>query len=493
MAAAATTGVTGASSSTELPRVVLFASPGAGHLIPLVELARRLDANHGFAVTIVTITGLSDPATNAAVLSTLPPSVTTTAFPAVALDDLPADLGFGAVMFELVRRSLPRLRDLIVTGGGPAAALVCDFFGTSALPLAAELGVPGYVFLPNSFAMVSIMRHVAELHVDADPGEYRDIPDPLPFPGGPMLRHADIPDGFPDRTDPVYAYVVEEARRYGRADGFLINSFEELEPAMAESFRRDAEDGVFPPVYPFGPFVRSSSEEEADESACLEWLDRQPAGSVAYVSFGTGGALSVEQTAEIAAGLEASGHRFLWVVRMPSLDGNPCALGRIRGEEDDPLAWLPEGFLERTRGQGLAVAAWAPQVRVLSHPATAAFLSHCGWNSTLETLAAGVPIVAWPLYAEQKMNAAILTEVTGVALRPTAASDEGVLVTREEVVAVVRELLEGEKGRAVRGRAREMQEAAVRAWSSEGSSRRALEEVAAKWKAALVNKNKAGA
>jgi hydroquinone glucosyltransferase len=250
---------------------------------------------------------------------------------------------------------------------------------------------------------------------------------------------------------------------------------------------------VFPPVYPFGPFVRSSSEEEADESACLEWLDRQPAGSVAYVSFGTGGALSVEQTAEIAAGLEASGHRFLWVVRMPSLDGNPCALGRIRGEEDDPLAWLPEGFLERTRGQGLAVAAWAPQVRVLSHPATAAFLSHCGWNSTLETLAAGVPIVAWPLYAEQKMNAAILTEVTGVALRPTAARDEGVLVTREEVVAVVRELLEGEKGRAVRGRAREMQEAAVRAWSSEGSSRRALEEVAAKWKAALVNKNKAGA
>ncbi|EMS60552.1 UDP-glycosyltransferase 72B2 [Triticum urartu] len=67
---------------------------------------------------------------------------------------------------------------------------------------------------------------------------------------------------------------------------------------------------------------------------------------------------------------------------------------------------------------GLAVAGWAPQVRVLAHPATAGFMSHCGWNSTLESLASGVPMITWPLYAEQKMNAAILTELTGVALRP---------------------------------------------------------------------------
>lgn len=70
-----------------------------------------------------------------------------------------------------------------------------------------------------------------------------------------------------------------------------------------------------------------------------------------YVSFGTGGALSVEQTAEIAAGLEGSGHGFLWVVRMPSLDGNSCALGTIPRDEDDQLAWLADGFLDRTRGR----------------------------------------------------------------------------------------------------------------------------------------------
>jgi hydroquinone glucosyltransferase len=491
--AAATTGASDTSpSSAELPspacteelappqKVVIFAIPGAGHLIPLVELARRLAVDQSLAVTVVTLTGMSNPATDAAVLSSLPASVATAALPAVSLDDLPPDIGFGTLMFELVRRSLPHLRALMLgPSSGPVTALVCDFFGTSALPLAAELGVQGYVFFPNSFALISIMRHIVELHGDAAPGEYRDLPDPLPLSGGPVLRHADLPDGFRDRTDPVYAYLVEEARRYSRADGFLVNSFEELEIAMAEKFKRHAEGGAFPPVYPVGPFVRPSSGEESDESACLEWLDRQPEDSVVYVSFGTGGALSVEQTAELAAGLETSGHRFLWVVRMPSLDGNPCALATIPGA-DNPLAWLPEGFLERTRGRGLAVAAWAPQVRVLSHPATAAFVSHCGWNSALESVAAGVPMVAWPLYAEQKTNAAILTEVTGVALRPAARGDG--LVACEEIAAAVRELMEGEKGSAARCRARELRQAAARAWSPEGSSRRALGDVAGKWK-----------
>ncbi|CAD6215342.1 unnamed protein product [Miscanthus lutarioriparius] len=128
---------------------------------------------------------------------------------------------------------------------------------------------------------------------------------------------------------------------------------------------------------------------KAGERLVAEWLDRQPTGSVVYVSFGSAGTLSVEQTAELAAGLEDSGHRFLWIVRMPSLEGEHSdGMGRKSrggGDENDPLAWLPEGFLERTRGRGLAVASWAPQVRVLSHPATAAFVSHCGWNSTLES------------------------------------------------------------------------------------------------------------
>uniref|UniRef100_A0A0E0JXU9 Uncharacterized protein n=1 Tax=Oryza punctata TaxID=4537 RepID=A0A0E0JXU9_ORYPU len=229
------------------PHVVLLASPGAGHLIPLAELARRLVSEHGFAVTVVTLAGLSGPSTDAAVLSSLPASVATAVLPPVALDDLPADIGFGSVMFELVRRSVPHLRALVV--GSTTAAIVCDFFSTPALALAAELGVPGYVFFPTSISFISVVRSVVELHDGGGgaAGEYRDLPVPLALPGCAPLRHGDIPDGFRDCADPVYAYVLEEGRRYGGADGFLVNSFPELEPGAAEAFRRDAENGAFPP------------------------------------------------------------------------------------------------------------------------------------------------------------------------------------------------------------------------------------------------------
>ncbi|KAM0911129.1 hypothetical protein ACQ4PT_013717 [Festuca glaucescens] len=320
------------------------------------------------------------------------------------------------------------------------------------------------------------MHGLVEIHDGALPGEYRDFPEPFEIPGGLSLPRSDLPDDYRSSKEPVYAGVVAACRQYLLADGFLANTFDEMEPATVEAFKQVVDRGTFPPVFPVGPLVRSNTDEEAAGGA-----------SVVYVSFGSGGALSVEQTAELAAGLAASGHRFLWVVRMPSLDGRSQPFG-AGGDDDDPLAWLPEGFQQRIEGRGLAVAAWAPQVRVLSHRATAGFVSRCGWNSTLEDAVAGVPMVAWPLHTEQSMNALLLEESLGVALRPRAREDGGV-VAREEVTAAVKELMEGENGRAVRRRAEELQQAAARALSPEGSLCRALEDVAAKWKAALSGEN----
>uniref|UniRef100_A0ACD5Z012 Uncharacterized protein n=1 Tax=Avena sativa TaxID=4498 RepID=A0ACD5Z012_AVESA len=470
-------------ASTEQPRphVVLLASPGAGHLIPLAELARRLVEHHGFAATLVTFTDLiSSPEA----LSGIPASVSTTALPSVPLHDLPAATPIETVLFELVRRSLPHLRTLL-RSAAHLAALVPNFFCSAALPLAAELGVPAYIFIPTNLTSLAIMRRTVDLHDGVPHGEHRDLPEPLELPGGMSVRRADLPHAFRSSHEPVYAYLLEEGRRYRHADGFLMNTFYEMEPTVVEEFRQAAVGGAWPPVFPVGPFVRSGSDETG-ESACIEWLDRQPSGSVVYVSFGSGGSLSVKQTAELAAGMDASGHRFLWVVRMPSTDGGDEEPEEEHGgdKNNNPLAWLPEGFLERTKDKGLAVAAWAPQVRVLSHPATAAFVSHCGWNSTLESVSCGVPMIAWPLYAEQRLNAVLLEGSVGVALRARDADGDGVVVTRGEIADVVRELMEGaEKGRAVRRQAGDMQQAAARAWAPEGSSRRALEEVAVTWKA----------
>ncbi|KAF6999772.1 hypothetical protein CFC21_015750 [Triticum aestivum] len=472
------------------PHVVLLASPGAGHLIPMAELARRL-VELGFSATIVTFTNLSAPVDADRLTPCLPASVAVAALPAVQMDDLPANVHEGRVLAELARRSLPNIRALLrsVYSTTLLAAVVPDFLCPMALPIAAELGVPGYLFFPSNLAMVALTRHIVELHDGAAPGEYRDVAVPLELPGGVSLCGADMPDAFrASFTNPRYAKLVELVRSYRLADGIPVNTFYEMELGTAEAFKRlavpeqAAGEVFFPPVFSVGPFVRRPDPEEAAAGAsspCLEWLDRQPVGSVVYVAFGSGGALSVEQTAELAAGLEASGQRFLWVVRMPSTDGGHCGAGG-----DDPLAWLPEGFLARTSGRGLAVAAWAPQVRVLCHPATAAFVSHCGWNSTLESVVCGVPMLAWPLYAEQGMNAVILEEKLGVALRvPAAREDDRCLVTRHEIATAVKELVE--EGQKLRRRAESLQKAAAGAWSPEGPSRRALEEVAVKLKVAL--------
>ncbi|KAF8650101.1 hypothetical protein HU200_064075 [Digitaria exilis] len=107
--------------------------------------------------------------------------------------------------------------------------------------------------------------------------------------------------------------------------------------------------------------------------------------------------------------LERSGHRFLWVVRTPASTNNPRKFLEQQRPEPDLEALLPAGFLERTEGRGLVVTSWAPQVDVLRHPSTGAFVTHCRWNSVLEAIMAGMPMLCWPLYSEQMLNKVLMT------------------------------------------------------------------------------------
>jgi len=195
-------------------------------------------------------------------------------------------------------------------------------------------------------------------------------------------------------------------------------------------------------------------------------LEKQVPNSVLYVSFGSGGTLSQDQFNELALGLELSGKKFLWVVRAPSESQNSVHLGC---ESDDPLR-----FIERTKGKehGLVASSWAPQVQVLSHNVTGGFLTHFGWNSTLESIVNGVPLIAWPLYAEQGMNAVMLTNDLKVALRPK--DNEKGLVEREQVAKVIRRLMEDQEGRAIGERMQNSKNAAAETLQEEGSSTKTL-------------------
>uniref|UniRef100_A0A0D9YBT9 Uncharacterized protein n=1 Tax=Oryza glumipatula TaxID=40148 RepID=A0A0D9YBT9_9ORYZ len=314
--------------------------------------------------------------------------------------------------------------------------------------------------------------------------ECRDLPEPVVLPGCVPLHGADLVDPLQDRANPVYPLIVELGLDYLLADGFLVNTFDAMEHDTLVAFKELSDKGVYPPAYAVGPLVRSPSGE-AENDTCIRWLDEQPDGSVMYVCFGTGGTLSVAQTAELAAGLEASGQRFLWVVRFPSdKDVSASYFGtNNRGDDDDPTSYLPEEFVERTKGAGLAVPLWAPQVEVLNHRAVGGFVSHCGWNSTLEAASAGVPTLAWPLFAEQKMNAVMLSsERVGLAALRVRPDDDRGVVTREEVASAVRELTAGKKGAAARKKARELRAAAAVASAPGGPQQQALEAVVGEWK-----------
>ncbi|XP_020083844.1 hydroquinone glucosyltransferase-like [Ananas comosus] len=466
--------------SRRRPHVVLLPTPGMGHVIPLADFAVRLATTHGFSATLLTFSNFDSPA-QAAFLTSLPSdSVSSVSLPFISLSDLPPDSPIEVHLCALLARCLPLLRDAFLSFQNPAAAFVCDLFGSETLSLARELGVPGYIFFPSNLTMLTLALHLPRLDETTDV-DIEDLPDPVRLPGCVAVRGTDFPDPFRKKSHPAYASFIRIMSKYSDAAGILVNSFEDMEPEVLKAIREEeqAEAGR-PPVHLVGPMVRSGSDE-ADESGCLEWLDRQPADSVLFVSFGSGGSLSTEQMQEMALGLEASGQRFLWVIRCPN-DREKNAAFFTSGNKDDPSNYLPEGFLERTKDVGRVVPSWAPQVSVLAHPATGGFFSHCGWNSTLESTVHGVPMIAHPLYAEQRLNAVLLAEAVGIAIRPRAREPYGV-VGREEIAAAAKELMQGEKGKALHRRTEELQEAASRAlMPPAGSSYKALHGVARKWK-----------
>ncbi|KAL7201240.1 hypothetical protein ACSBR1_033031 [Camellia fascicularis] len=192
---------------------------------------------------------------------------------------------------------------------------------------------------------------------------------------------------------------------------------------------------------------------------CMNWLEERPNGSVVYVSFGSLAELGVDQMEELAWGLGDSNYHFLWVV----------------GSKEE--AKLPKDFVRETSEKGLVVS-WCPQLQVLAHKAVGCFVTHCGWNSTLEALSLGVPMVAMPQWTDQSTNAKYVMDVWRMGLR-VRCNDKGI-VRREEIEHCVREVMEGERGKEMKRNAIKWSELAKEAVGEGGSSDRNIHEIVAK-------------
>ncbi|KAF7074672.1 hypothetical protein CFC21_079508 [Triticum aestivum] len=470
-------------SSSKKLRILLIPFFATSHIEPFTDLALRLAAAANPGATVeatVAVTPANVPIVrsllerrthDAAGSEGMPVKIATYPFPAVdglprGVENLgkaaPADswrIDAAAVSDALMRPA----QEALVREQSPDA-LVTDLHFVWNVGVAEELGVPCVRFsVIGAFSSLA-MRHLELLASDVAGGD----PDPdvvavVPrFPGPPVrMPRTELPEFLRRKaevdcstTNPFYAAQAD-------CFGLAVNTFSDLEQHYCEMNTRQ---GYVKRAYFLGPVSPRPSPAAVGAGGgggCTDWLDSKPDRSVVYVCFGSLAPVSDAQLRELALGLEASGRPFLWVVR---------------AEKWTP----PEGWEERVRGRGLMVTTWAPQTAILGHQAVGAFVTHCGWNSVLETVAAGVPVMTWPLVFEQFITERLVTEVLGIGERlwPHGAGVRSTSCTEHELVpaeavarAVTAFMAPGGPGDAARGRVMDLAAKAHAAMAEGGSSR----------------------
>lgn len=240
--------------------------------------------------------------------------------------------------------------------------------------------------------------------------------------------------------DFLFTFIRREIERTHKVNGIILNTFDRLEHDVLNGLHQ-----MFPKVLTVGPLQLAlnqipknsplhsiNSNLWKDEPECLAWLTTKAAKSVIYVNYGSITVMSSLQLIEFAWGLANSKYTFLWIIR-PDL---------VKGE----TAILPKEFVEETRDRSM-LASWCPQEQVLNHPSIGGFLTHCGWNSTIESISAGIPMICWPFFADQQINCWFTCNKWGVGMEIDTD------VKRYEVQKLVKELMEGERGKAMREKA----------------------------------------
>ncbi|CAL5089557.1 unnamed protein product [Urochloa decumbens] len=437
-------------------RVVLFSLPFQGHLNPTLKLAALLHAG-GLAVTVLhTDFNAPDPARHHPELTFVPIHETPLPDAAVSPDSdiLAKLLALNAACAAPFRDALASL--LLCSGGhDDVACAVVDGQCYAAMRAAGELGVPVLALRTDSAAALRNMLAIPRLRdagycllpikvANVDAEEKLDEP----VPGLEPLRVRDLIRVDGCDAGELCSFVASVAGAVGAwVSGVVLNTFEAIEEPELAALRRE----LSLPAFAVGPlhmlFRRAPAPAEqgphAPDRSCLAWLDARPPRSVLYVSLGSLACVGRGVFEEMAWGLAGSGVPFLWVVRPGFVTG----AGASDGEEAPPP--LPDGFEEEIKDRGKIVK-WAPQREVLAHEAIGAFWTHCGWNSTLESVCEGVPMLVQPCFADQMVTARYVTHEWGVGM------EVGEVVERGRVAEAVKKAMAGGDGAQMRERARHL-------------------------------------
>ncbi|OIT05832.1 PREDICTED: UDP-glycosyltransferase 83A1-like [Nicotiana attenuata] len=392
-----------------IPHIVAIPYPAQGHVLPLMELSLWL-VKEGCKITFV-----NSEFNHKRVIKAL--SENKDVQKKISLVSIPDGLGAEEdrtdlkKLTEAIAEVMPgKLEEVIKMinesdENGVSCVIVDENMGW-ALGVAEKLNIRRVAFWPAAAATLASLFSVSKLIddgiIDSDGTILRKQGIKL-SPNMPIMNPSDFAWAcFPDPAmrKLIIELVKDNNERVKSADWIICNSAEELEPGAF---------AMFPQVLPIGPLLASNRLGSSaghfwpEDSNCLKWLDLQPLNSVIYVAFGSLTILDSIQFQELALGLELSKRRFLWVVRENLLT-----------EEAADNAY-PKGFKDRISNRGHIVK-WAPQQQVLAHPSIACFLSHCGWNSTVESVSNGVPFLCWPYFADQLFNQSYICDVWKVGL-----------------------------------------------------------------------------
>nr|GMD39522.1 UDP-glycosyltransferase 73C3-like [Ipomoea batatas] len=447
------------------------------HIIPLTDFAKLL-AKRGVTVSIITTPSNADRYNDSvkipAAKSNLKIQLITVEFPcrqaglphgcenmdSLASMDLVLDF-FQAS--DMLREPLEKT----VSELDPKPSCIVD---TSAFSwtqdIATKLHIPRYVFQTVS-CFTNVISHILKetKAADTDSGTFLipRIPDNIELRKGQLMentvKHSDKWVGIMDR--------IKKAHDLAR--GNLINSFEELEPWYVNEYKK-----LRRAVWCVGPVSLCNRETDekrnrgnrfSSDQDCLPWLDTMKPRSVIYACFGSLCQISPSQLKEIGLGLEASNSPFIWVIRGINFSSQV-------------EKWLEEdGLEERVKGRALIVRGWAPQLEILSHPSIRGFMTHCGWNSTLEAVSAGVPMITFPMFAEQFFNEKFIVKVLKIGVRVGVEvgvnswqeEKKGAMVKREQVKNAI-DCLMGDEGEEMSKRAQKLAEMAKKAGEGGSSS-----------------------
>ncbi|RAL53275.1 hypothetical protein DM860_006947 [Cuscuta australis] len=481
---------------------IFLCSPAIGHLVPTMEFAKLL--LHKQNLLSITFLAMNPPFDDPKLASYFRSLVINSASIRLNVKTLSPNLAEmnsnpSNFLGLFIDSHGAQVRDHVKTMMGSRDFKVLGFIadvlcaGMTA-DVAEEFNLPYYVFYTSGAAVLGLQLHLLSLAeenggdatehggcgVDSD---YLNVPTYVrPFPAKLL------PSIMLDRNGGCDLILDLFRKIRNKAKGIIVNTFLELEPHAVKSLCGDHYSNSPPPVYTVGPVLnlRDLSAEEAnspnlgeeedyifpqsqnkefyfEKEEVYEWLDSQPESSVVFLCFGSVGFFPEEQLNEIAHALEDSKQRFVWAMRPPH-----------------EVSWL-ELFLRRTEGgQGKVVVSWAPQAAILGHPAVGGFVSHCGWNSILESIWFGKPIAAWPIYGEQQANAFhVVGEIgVGVGIKmdykmeyPNKVSNT--LVRAKEIEMGIESLMDPTN--PIRLKAGEMKERSRLALMKGGSSHTSLE------------------